>query len=613
MDRGLDKSTGSIGITNSITGATANGITFNGQGLITGTGSLLASDLPVATTTTVGGVTVSSGSGLSVSGTGDVSIANSVTGATVSGITFDSFGSITAATSLVASDLPAATTGAIGGVSVNPTNGLEVDGTGSISIVNSGVTAGDYPKVTVNAKGIVTAGSNLAAADIPGIDASKITSGEISMARVASNIISGDKLADLSTVKIGGSGNTGGVVTFPTPDFDGQFFYDSLNDDLYIYDGNAYQPITITSGEIIFAGTYDASTNLVASVTTQGQAAGIATGNALPAASADNVRYYLVVSELGTGTSPAPTVSLNPPDILLSNGASWDLLDVSSFVAAQQAANIAFTAAGNISSTNVQGAIEELDTEKLSKTGGTITGELLIGSAGSLVFEGSADDANELTFQITNPTADRTLTFGDVTGTVVTTGDTESVTSTMIANDTIVNGDIKSDAAIAFSKLASLTDSHILVGNGSGVPTAVAITGDIGIDNTGLTSISAGAIVNDDISATAAISGSKVESGSTTVAGVLQLSDATNSASTTLAATANAVRATKVVADAALPKSGGTVTGALNIATTGSFVLKGASFDTTLGLVAPTAARSINLPDLAGTVALTSQLDDGTY
>jgi hypothetical protein len=225
----------------------------------------------------------------------------------------------------------------------------------------------------------------------------------------------------------------------------------------------------------------------------------------LPAASQDNNRYYLVVSELGTGTAPAPAVSLNPPDILLSNGITWELLDVSSFVAAQQASNISFTPFGNIASTNVQTALQEVDTEKLAKAGGTVTGELLIGNTGSLVFEGSTADNNELTIAITDPTADRTIVFGDVTGTVVTTGDTGSVTSTMISDGTIVNGDINASAAIAFSKLASLTSAHILLGNGSNVATAVAVTGDISIDNTGATSIGAGVIVNADISGTAAI------------------------------------------------------------------------------------------------------------
>lgn len=54
-------------------------------------------------------------------------------------------------------------------------------------------------------------------------------------------------------------------------------------------------------------------------------------------------------------------------------------------------------------------------------------------------------------------TASRTLTAPDVSGTIVTTGDTGSVTSTMIADGTIVNADINASAAIADTKLATIS------------------------------------------------------------------------------------------------------------------------------------------------------------
>ena len=54
----------------------------------------------------------------------------------------------------------------------------------------------------------------------------------------------------------------------------------------------------------------------------------------------------------------------------------------------------------------------------LLSSGGTVTGALEIGSAGSLVFEGSTADGNETTLAVTDPTADRTITLPDATGTV---------------------------------------------------------------------------------------------------------------------------------------------------------------------------------------------------
>ncbi len=616
LDRGLDKTTGSIGHTNAVTAGTTSGITFDAQGHITDTTALVASDLPEATATSIGAVSVPADSGLSINASGEISIANSVTAATVNGITFDVDGLITNAVALTASDLPVASSTTVGGVIVPTTSGLEVDGVGNIVIPDSGVSSGTHTKVTVNDQGIVTSGTDLADTDIPDHSAAKLTSGTIPSARIGTGAITGTQLADSSTAKFGGADDSGGIVVFPAADYKGQFFFDSRNEDLYIYDGNAYQPVTITSGEIIFGGTYDASDNTIASVTTAGQAAGFTAGSALPAASADNLKYYLVVSVAGTGTAPAPAVALNPPDILLSNGTTYDLLEVSTFVASQQASNISYTPQGTIASTNVQTAITELDTEKLPKAGGTITGTLEIANAGSLVFEGATTDDNELTIAITDPTADRTITFPDTTGTVVTTGDSGTVTSTMLADDSIVNADINSSAAIAYSKLAALTDAHILVGNSSNVATVTPITGDIGISNTGVVSITAGSIVNADISASAAIAASKIVSGSTSGAGVLQLSDSTSSTSTSLAATANAVKVTKDVADAALPVAGGTLTGEVIVGTTATLKFEGATaddFETTLAVVDPTADRTVTFQDASGTVAFTSQLDDGTY
>lgn len=59
--------------------------------------------------------------------------------------------------------------------------------------------------------------------------------------------------------------------------------------------------------------------------------------------------------------------------------------------------------------------------------------------------------------------------------------------SKLALTGSIVNADISASAAIAFSKLASLSSANIIVGNGSSVPTAVAVTGDISLSNAGVT------------------------------------------------------------------------------------------------------------------------------
>ena len=92
--------------------------------------------------------------------------------------------------------------------------------------------------------------------------------------------------------------------------------------------------------------------------------------------------------------------------------------------------------------------------EFVNVTGDTMTGSLTMGPAATLIFEGSVDDGFETTLTIANPTADRTITLPNITGTVVTTGDTGTVTSTMIADGTIVNADVNASAAIAGTKIS---------------------------------------------------------------------------------------------------------------------------------------------------------------
>ncbi|NBS67421.1 tail fiber domain-containing protein [bacterium] len=83
----------------------------------------------------------------------------------------------------------------------------------------------------------------------------------------------------------------------------------------------------------------------------------------------------------------------------------------------------------------------------------------------------------------------------------------------MIADGTIVNADVNASAAIAHSKLATITAGYVLIGNASNVPTATQVTGDVTISSTGVTAISSGVIVNADIAANAEIAVSKLANG----------------------------------------------------------------------------------------------------
>lgn len=386
---------------------------------------IASGDLPTAGAGGKGAVQISGG-GLAMSGD-LLAIDNTVTAnaAAYHVVQYTAKGLVTDGRTITAADLPAATSVIKG--AVYPGSGLSVSGAGELSHTNS-VTAGTATKVTFDAQGHIVSTASLIADDVPSLDASKIASGTFNADRYGANTITGAKLANASTVLFGGAGSTAGVVTFPTAEFKGQYFYDELNQDLYIWSGSAWLPVTIISGDLVYAGTYNASTNLVGSTTSAGTAAGLTAGAALPAASSTNNRYYLVVSQSGTGSGNAPAVALAPPDMILSNGATWDLIDVSNAIAGQTATNISFTPYAGIVATNVQTALQELEDEKLSKTGGTLTGNVVIGSAASLSFEGSTDDAYETSFAFVDPTADRTITFKNASGTVAFTSDLDDGT-----------------------------------------------------------------------------------------------------------------------------------------------------------------------------------------
>jgi len=106
-----------------------------------------------------------------------------------------------------------------------------------------------------------------------------------------------------------------------------------------------------------------------------------------------------------------------------------------------------------------------------------------------------------------------------ISGTAVTVADTGTVTSTMIANDTIVNADINSSAQIGYGKL-SLTNSIVNADiNASAAIDKTKISGTaITAGDTGTvtsTMIADGTIVNADINASAAIDWTKIAPSST--------------------------------------------------------------------------------------------------
>ena len=569
LDRSINLSGNKIGINNAVTAATHSGIAFNSEGLITGTSAILSTELPIASSSAVGAVSVASNSGLAVTAGGALSLATTTSGQTINGFVYNDFGQITGATNIASTDLPKATTTAIGAVKI-PTSSspLAVDAAGTLSIAASGVVAStNVTKFDVNAQGFVTNASALTGADIPAHSADLCTSGTLPIARIGTGQIDKSKFSNDSTTVFGSITQTG----FPSGTFSGQLFFDSVEEDLYLYDGAAWQPITtLTKGSLKFAGTYDANTSTVAAVTASGAAIGLTVGQQLPTPNENTDGSYVIVSVGGTptGIPNGPTGQLTPPDYILSvsnsSGSSWVEIDLSTTTSNPTAANVSVTSGWGGSSSTVQTALAELSSGKIGVGGGNVTGVLKIENAGSLQWEGSPNTF-ELTLTVEDPTADRTLTLPDRTGTLITDQDSATVTSAMVSTD-LSNTNIAANAAIAFTKLAGLTAGNILVGNSSGEVASVAMTGHVAISDSGATTIQASSVADSMITGT--ISASKLEAGSTSNAGVLQLVDSTSSSSTTLAATGASVKSAydlasqaDTTASAAAAKSGATFTG----------------------------------------------------
>jgi hypothetical protein len=577
---------------------------------------------------------------------------------------------------IVPGDLPDATVSTKG--IIQPGTGLAVT-TGTLNHSNT-VTGATVSSITFDNQGHITAAVPLVAADIPVLDASKITTGTFPTALIADESITGLKIADYANAQIG--------ETLPVADHIGQLFFNPLDGSVFLWDGNVWQPIGVTTGAIILAGTYDAADNEIVSLTLEGTAIGLTVGSALPSAAADNAGYYVVVSEGGTGTAPAPVATLAPPDLILSTGSEWVEIDVSAGAGAISAVNVVFAAAGQIGSTNVQAAIEEVSTEcrnadnitsgtlaverggtglasyakgdlvaataattlakltvgtnghvlransstatglewgadfvgtvttvssataaltvatatttpaltvrsattsvdgivqlsdstgttssvlaatptavksaydlaalALPKAGGTVTGDITLGTNIGLQFEGTTDDANEIRLIGADATEDRTITLPNVTGTVITTGDSGTVTSTMIADGTIVNADINASAAIALSKLAT-----------GALPTAITVASANIVDGT---------IVNADINASAAIVDTKLD----TIATAGKVSNSATTA--TDANTASAIVARNAAGNFNITSiNGGPLAGMRNAIINGNFDIwqRGTSF-----------------------------------
>lgn len=123
------------------------------------------------------------------------------------------------------------------------------------------------------------------------------------------------------------------------------------------------------------------------------------------------------------------------------------------------------------------------------------SGQIRLGNTETIQWRNAGNDGDlPLTVSSGNRLQYNAVNIPTISSTDTITNKTINGPDNTITN--LSNTNIASNAAIAFSKLATLTSGNILVGSGSNVATSVAMSGDVTIGNTGVTAIGANKVAN---------------------------------------------------------------------------------------------------------------------
>ena len=253
------------------------------------------------------------------------------------------------------------------------------------------------------------------------------------------------------------------------------------------------------------------------------------------------------------------------------------------------------SATGTIaSSTDVVEAVTAMNTEIAALKAGTSVFETKI------VFEGATDDANETTLVVADPSADRTITLPNLTGTVSLLTATETLTNKTLTAPTLTSAVLNT----AVSGSAILDEDNMASNSATQLATQQSIKAfveaQVTAEDLDITTDS-GTIAIDLDSETLTIAGG---TGIDTTGSGNTITVAIDSTVATLTGTQTLTNKTLTSPTINSPTITSVTATALNL-TDSSIVFEGATADaheTTLTVTDPTADRTITLPNESGTL-----------